>query len=67
LLNRAIVLSKIMGAEKGLHELELIKNEPQIKSYHLFYSTQAEFFIELGEHEMAIRSFLDAAELAPLE
>jgi predicted RNA polymerase sigma factor len=67
LLNRAIVLSKIEGAEKGLHELELLKNEPQIKLYHLFYSTQAEFLIELGEHEMAIRSLLEAVELAPLE
>jgi RNA polymerase sigma factor (sigma-70 family) len=67
LLNRAIVLSKIAGAEKGLHELELLKNEPQIKSYHLFYSTQAEFFIELGQHKMAIRSLQEAVDLAPLE
>ncbi len=67
LLNRAIVLSKITGAQKGLLELERIKNEPQIRTYHLFHSTQAEFFIELGEFEMAISSLIVAAKWAPLE
>jgi RNA polymerase sigma factor (sigma-70 family) len=67
LLNRAIVVSKLMGAEKGLHELELIKNKPQIKSYHLFYSTRAEFYIELGQSQKAVNSLITARELAPIE
>ena len=58
---------KLFDAKWHRHELELLKNEPEIKSYHLFYSAQAEFFMELGQHEMAIRLLQEAADLAPLE
>src|SRR5205085_11577142 len=37
LLNRAIALSKVEGAEKAIAELEQIKNSAQLKTYHLFY------------------------------
>jgi RNA polymerase sigma factor (sigma-70 family) len=66
LLNRAIVLSKIDGAAKALDELERIESDAQLKSYHLFYSTKAEFFIQLGLFENAVKSLENAIGLAPL-
>ena len=67
LLNRAIVLSKVLGVEKGIAELEQLKNQSSLKSYYLFYSTQAAFYIESGEFEKAIPILETAIELAPLQ
>ncbi|HYM21021.1 MAG TPA: sigma-70 family RNA polymerase sigma factor [Candidatus Kapabacteria bacterium] len=66
LLNRAISLSKVHGAESALAELERIKENPSVKSYHLFYSTQAEFYDQLEQTSDAIKSLERAIELAPL-
>ena len=66
LLNRAISLSKVHGAGSALAELERIKDNPSMKSYHLFYSTQAEFFNQLNDTENAILSLERAILLAPL-
>ena len=67
LLNRAIALSKVRGAEKALEELEQLRNNPTLKSYHLFYSTQAEFFIQSGQFINAITALQKAIDLAPLK
>ena len=67
LLNRAIVLSKISGAAIAIAELGKICEIPSIKSYHLFYSTKAEFYIELGKFKQAITSLQTAIDLAPLQ
>ena len=67
LLNHAIAISKVNGAEEAIAELEQIKNAASIKSYHLFYSTQAEFFIELNQFSKAISALKTAIELAPLK
>jgi RNA polymerase sigma factor (sigma-70 family) len=66
LLNRAIALSKVDGAKKGIKELELIKDTPTIKSYHLFYSTQAQFYIELNKFSKAVNCLEEAIRLSPL-
>jgi len=66
LLNRAVSVSKVHGAESALEELERIKDNPSVKSYHLFYSTQAEFFNQLNDTDNAIRSLERAILLAPL-
>lgn len=66
LLNRSIALSKANGIEAGLEELEKIKNKPGINSYHLFYSTQAELFIQLNYFTKAIISLENAIALCPL-
>jgi len=66
LLNRAIALSKVSGAENGINELELIKDTPSVKSYYLFYSTQAQFYIELNKFSNAADSLEKAIALAPL-
>lgn len=66
ILNRAIVLSKVGNPEKALQELAVIENDKIIKSNYLFYSTQAEFYIQLNEFSMAKNVLRKAIELAPL-
>ena len=65
LLNRAIVISKLSGAQKAIMELDKIKTT--LKTYYLFYSTQASFFIELNQYSKAIKTLETAIKLAPLQ
>jgi RNA polymerase sigma-70 factor, ECF subfamily len=65
-LNRAIVLAKVYGPSSGLEELEKIKDSPAIATYHLFHSTQAEFYFELNDLTRASASFEKAIQLSPL-
>lgn len=67
LLNRAIALSKVNGVTTALAELEKIKNDPALSSYHLFYSTQAEFYIEANNFQKASESIEKAIAFSPLE
>jgi RNA polymerase sigma factor (sigma-70 family) len=67
LLNRAIALSKVNGVSNALEELEKIKDDPAFASYHLFYSTQAEFFIGVNNFQRASESIEKAISLSPLE
>jgi RNA polymerase sigma-70 factor (ECF subfamily) len=53
-LNRAIALSKVQGPEEALAALESIRNDPAIKSYHLFYATQAELLMQLNQFSDAV-------------
>lgn len=66
LLNRAIALSKVYGAEKGIKELELIKDNPAIKSYHLFYSALAQFYFEINDFSKAAESLEKAIQLSTM-
>ncbi|MEO6694269.1 MAG: sigma-70 family RNA polymerase sigma factor [Ignavibacteria bacterium] len=66
LLNRAVALSKVYGAEKGIRELELIKVTPSIRTYHLFYSTQAQFYIELNNYSKAADCLEKAIQLSTI-
>jgi RNA polymerase sigma-70 factor (ECF subfamily) len=67
LLNRAIALSSVEGAKSALAELEQLKDNPALKSYHLFYSQQAEFYIQQNDFPNAIASLHKAIALAPLQ
>lgn len=67
LLNRAIAVSKVSGAKAAIAELEKIKNSASLKNYYLFYSTQAEFFIETNQFSKAITNLETAISLAPLQ
>jgi RNA polymerase sigma factor (sigma-70 family) len=67
LLNRAIVVSKVTGALEGLHELEKIKDSPALASYHLFYSAQAELYLQLNEPGKASSCLERAIQLSPLQ
>ena len=67
LLNRSVAVSKVNGAEQALKELEHLKNISSLTSYYLFYSTQAEFYIQLNKTGKAIESLEKAIVLAPLQ
>jgi RNA polymerase sigma-70 factor (ECF subfamily) len=66
-LNRAIVISKVTGVSEGLEELEKIKSNPAIGSYHLFYSTQAALYMQVNEFSKASEALKKAIQLAPLK
>jgi RNA polymerase sigma-70 factor (ECF subfamily) len=67
LLNRAIVISKVNGVGVGLAELEEIKHIQSLRSYYLFYFTQAEFYIQLNQFENAVCELQKAILYAPLK
>ena len=62
LLNRAVVLSKIEGATLAINELEKLKDEKSLSSYHLFYSTLAWLYLENKSYEKAIENLYKAIE-----
>jgi RNA polymerase sigma-70 factor (ECF subfamily) len=53
LLNRTIAILKVYGAERAIAELEKIEDIPSLKTYHLLYSTKAEFYIQLHQYAQA--------------
>lgn len=67
LLNRAIALAKVNGAAKAIEELEKIKNAPTLKTYHLFYSTQATLYMDTEQFPKAVSALRAAIEFAPLQ
>lgn len=67
LLNRAFVVSEVDGPRQALAELEKISSNPAFRSYHLFYSTQAEILIRANDCKKAIPILEKALELAPLQ
>lgn len=67
LLNRAVVLSKADGPEKAIKELEKIHDNPSMQSYHLFYSTLAEFNLQIKQYSAASEYLKKAIDLSPLK
>ncbi len=67
LLNRTVALSKVKGIRDALDELKNIGINPSLNSYYLFYSTEAEFYKDLGEYDKAISSLEKAIALSPLK
>jgi len=67
LLNRAIAVSKVFGVEEGLLELEELRENPPLMNYHLFYSTGAEFYIQLGQFSTAANYLQTAMKLTRQE
>ena len=65
-LNRSVALGKVHGADRAITELEALANIDAFKTYHLFYSVQAEFYLELGQVEQAADLLKKAIYLAPL-
>jgi RNA polymerase sigma factor (sigma-70 family) len=66
LLNRAVVLAKVEGIENAIEELKRLKSTPSLKSYHLYYSVCADFYMENDRYEEAIAMLLKAIELTPV-
>jgi RNA polymerase sigma-70 factor (ECF subfamily) len=67
LLNRAIALSKVRGPKQAIEELKKIENFPSILLNYLYYSTKAEFQIDLRQYNKAVTTLEKAIELAPLK
>jgi RNA polymerase sigma factor (sigma-70 family) len=67
LLNRAIAVLRVNGAEKAITELEKIENIPSLQSYHLLYSTKAEFLIQAGQYQKAADYLKKAIQLSSLQ
>ena len=65
-LNRTVAMSKVFGPAKALEELQHIKNIPSLKSYHLLYSTEAEFYTQLEDYKNAAIALEAAIALASL-
>jgi RNA polymerase sigma-70 factor (ECF subfamily) len=66
-LNRSIAVSKVYGPARGIEELQAIKTDDSFKSYHLLYSTEAEFCMELKHFEKAALCLQKAIHFSPLE
>jgi RNA polymerase sigma-70 factor (ECF subfamily) len=66
-LNRSIAVAKVRGAFNALDELKVVKADPSFTSYHLLYSTEAAFYLELGDFENAAASLREAIEYAALK
>jgi RNA polymerase sigma factor (sigma-70 family) len=67
LLNRAVALSKVEGAEIAIEELQKLQNIPSLKSYHLLYAVMAEFYIGIDQFGPAADQLQKAIDLAPLD
>jgi len=65
-LNRAIALSKVYGMYAGIGELEKLNGNSQLKSYHLYYSTLGEFYIQAGQFQEAKANLEKALALSNL-
>lgn len=64
LLNRAIVIGKIAGAQKAINEIMAIPRiETLVRSYHLFPATLAELHRQCGDIERATELFNIAGAL----
>jgi RNA polymerase sigma factor (sigma-70 family) len=66
-LNRSIAVSKVEGPGKAIEVLNAVRNDASFSSYHLLYSTEAEFYMELGDFKKAGESLLKAIEYSPLK
>jgi len=66
-LNRSIAVAKVKGFSYALAELKIIKADTSFTSYHLLYSTEAEFYLELRNFENAANSLRKAIDYSLLK
>lgn len=66
-LNKTIALAKIEGAEKGLRELEKLRENSELQEYLLFHITLGDLQNETGNHSEAIISYRKSEKLATNE
>jgi RNA polymerase sigma-70 factor (ECF subfamily) len=67
LLNRTIAILKVYGAEKAIAELEKLEDNPLLRTYHLLYSTKAEFYIHLHQYAQAAEYLKKSIQFALLK
>ncbi len=62
-LNRAVAVGMALGPAAGLAAVDLLRQEPSLKSYHLLPSVRGDLLMKLGRHAEAREEFLRAADL----
>ncbi len=67
LLNRAVALSRAVHVNIAIEELENLKNHSSLSTYYLYYSTLAEFYLQVNAVPSAIACYEKAIDLAPME
>src|SRR5687767_13225919 len=62
-LNRAVALSMAFGPAAGLELVDTLRDEPQLKGYHLLPSVRGDLLAKLGRKAEACAEFQHAASL----
>jgi len=62
-LNRAVALAMAYGPAAGLEVADALRDEPQLKDYHLLPAVRADLLEKLGRHAEANADFRRAAAL----
>jgi len=62
-LNRAVAVGMASGPQAGLDTLDLLRDEPTLRSYHLFPSVRGDLLEKLGRRDEARAEFERAAAL----
>ncbi|MBV9108695.1 MAG: RNA polymerase sigma factor [Gemmatimonadetes bacterium] len=62
-LNRAVALSMAFGPQVGLEEVDSLRDDPTLRSYHLLPSVRGDFLFKLGRLDEARLEFERAASL----
>jgi RNA polymerase sigma factor (sigma-70 family) len=65
-LNRAIALAKVEGVDKGIEQLENIRQAGSLRTYHPLYATLGELYMQLHQFQKAIDCLEIAVELSNL-
>jgi len=63
MLNHAVAVAMLHGAEAGLRELSSLRDDPSLQKYHLLPATFGELYERNGEFESARRSYREALKL----
>jgi RNA polymerase sigma factor (sigma-70 family) len=66
-LNKAVAVMELHGAEKALHELQLINNKKKLESYYLYHSLLGEIYSRINNFSSAKRHFETAIKLTHSE
>ncbi|WEK04959.1 MAG: RNA polymerase sigma factor [Candidatus Devosia phytovorans] len=62
-LNRAVAISMAQGPAAALLLIDIIKDSPALKNYHLLYGVRGDMLAKLGRQDEAILEFHRAAAL----
>jgi RNA polymerase sigma-70 factor (ECF subfamily) len=57
LLNRAVAVAKVRGAEEALAAIEPLAKDPKLLHYHLFLAVRGRLLLDLGRREEAAGCF----------
>ncbi len=66
-LNRAVAVAKVHGAAEALASVDLLREDPKLRDYHLFFAVRGHLLMELGRRTDAASSFQKALEFGGSE